>query len=288
MQLTLVFSNSPEAYQDDRSKVVYALSFLRGTTMNWFEPGLLDIDNFEPEWYNNYSTFLQELRINFGPHDATGDAEAALAKLKMKDTARITQYIVEFNSIASQLDWNDGALRHHFYSGLPDRIKDDVSRFGKPPTLVGMRFAAQQADARYWERRTEIQRDQGSKHPNKSSSDNKQATSSNSTSTSSGPLSKKKKKGKTENSSNNAATSSSTSGTPSSSSKPSEDLSKVLDKNGKLTATEKQRRKENNLCLWCAKPGHMANACPLNSQARAAKADTTSEPQVKPAEAKKA
>src|SRR6266581_4648506 len=35
-------------------------------------------------------------------------------------------------------------------------------------------------------------------------------------------------------------------------------------KRGKLTQQERQRRMANNLCLYCAQPGHMAAKCPLS------------------------
>jgi hypothetical protein len=58
---------------------------------------------------------------------------------------------------------------------------------------------------------------------------------------------------------------------PSGSSKPkSTDLTGKLTKDGRLTEAEKQRRRDNNLCLWCEAPGHMANKCPLNTKARLA------------------
>jgi len=65
---------------------------------------------------------------------------------------RANRYVVDFNHIASQIrGYGDGALHHHFYTGLPDRIKDKISRIGKPRTLNGLRVLTQEIDARYWE-----------------------------------------------------------------------------------------------------------------------------------------
>jgi hypothetical protein len=89
--------------------------------------------------------------MNFGPYDQTGDAESKLVSLKMTSGQRITQYIVHFNSLAPCCDWGDATLCHRFYEGLPNRLKDEVSRGddGKPRTLNLMRIKAQNADARY-------------------------------------------------------------------------------------------------------------------------------------------
>ena len=74
----------------------------------------------------------------------------------MKDGQWINKYIVEFNRIASQIQgYGEGALRHHFYNGLPNCIKDEVSRIGKNSTLSNLRHLAQAIDARYLECKSE-------------------------------------------------------------------------------------------------------------------------------------
>ncbi len=69
------------------------------------------------------------------------------------------KYMVQFNQYASQVGYGDNSLRHAFYRGLCTRIKDDMAHHGKPNNLRDMRFLAQELDARYWTRRTEISRE---------------------------------------------------------------------------------------------------------------------------------
>ena len=74
----------------------------------------------------------------------------------MKDGQWINKYIVEFNRIASQIQgYREGALWHHFYNGLPNCIKDEVSRIGKNSTLSDLRHLVQAIDAHYWECKSE-------------------------------------------------------------------------------------------------------------------------------------
>ena len=61
----------------------------------------------------------------------------------------------------------------------------------------------------------------------------------------------------------------STSGTP----KPPSDLASKLEADGRLTQQERQCRMDQNLCLFCGKPGHMAKDC---NKAAAAKAHAAS------------
>ncbi|KAG6326958.1 hypothetical protein ID866_12131, partial [Astraeus odoratus] len=117
-------------------KVSFALSFLKGIALAWFEPDLLNtIPGTEPAWANNYSEFVIELTTNFSPHNPVGNAEHQLDNLLMKDGNHINKYIVEFNYLATQV---------HGY------------REGKPPCLIDLHTMAQGIDACYWEHKSEI------------------------------------------------------------------------------------------------------------------------------------
>ncbi|KAG6326296.1 hypothetical protein ID866_12793, partial [Astraeus odoratus] len=143
VQCELNFCNRPQAFCLDSRKVGFALSFLKGIALTWFEPDLLNaIPGAEPAWADDYSEFVIELTTNFSPHDPVGNAEHQLDNLSMKDGSHINKYIVEFNCLATQVrGYGEGALRHIFYNGLPDCIKDEIT--------CGI-------DVHYWEHKSEI------------------------------------------------------------------------------------------------------------------------------------
>jgi hypothetical protein len=109
VQCRLNFEDRPSAFRTHRAKVTYALSYLKGTALDWFEPELSD-EFQEPDWLDDYLDFTHILRENFGPYDPEGDAEADLENLTMKDNQRITKYVVDFNRYAAQVGWGDSAL----------------------------------------------------------------------------------------------------------------------------------------------------------------------------------
>ncbi|KAG6330720.1 hypothetical protein ID866_8369 [Astraeus odoratus] len=93
--------------------------------LQWFEPDLLsdsDPDNC-PLWMDDWREFIIELQATFRPHDPVTDAKHELDHLQMENLQ----------------GYGDGALCHHFYTGLPDHIKDE------------------EVDACYWEHKEEIQ-----------------------------------------------------------------------------------------------------------------------------------
>ncbi|KAG6326794.1 hypothetical protein ID866_12295 [Astraeus odoratus] len=88
IQCELNFHDRPQAFHSDTWKVGFALSFLKGIALAWFEPNLLDtIPGTEPAWANDYSEFVIELTTNFGPHNPVSNAEHQLNNLLMKDSS---------------------------------------------------------------------------------------------------------------------------------------------------------------------------------------------------------
>jgi len=271
VQCELNFQDRPKAFASDRARVTFAQSYLKGMALEWFEPDLLNSANPRAHllWMDNYAQFVSELKSNFSPHDPVGDAEHQLDNLSMKEGQKINKYMVEFNRLAGQVrGYGNGALRHIFYSGLPDRIKDKISCVGKPRTLDGYRTLAQTIDARYWERKSEVARQTKSSMSSTSNSASKGNSSTSSDS-----------KGKTKEK-DNKNKSSDKSKSSSGAKPPSSETPAHLGKDGKLTEEERQRCIKDKLCMFCGQPGHMARDCPKSTsksskaKAHAAKAVT--------------
>ena len=81
-------------------------------------------------------------------------------KCKLENTVTPSQ----FNSLSSQYQWGKPALRHHFYNGLPSRLKDDITKGNRKPwTLSELRQKARNTDARYLEQQQEHTQEQAHK-----------------------------------------------------------------------------------------------------------------------------
>ena len=259
VQCELNFQDRLKAFQTDRAKVTYVQSYLKGMALEWFKLDLLGFTDPDarPYWMSDWQEFVIELQTTFGPHDPIADTKHQLNHLRMNDTHCINRYVVDFNRIVSQIrGYGDGALRHHFYTGLPDRIKDEISHVGKPKTLNGLRALTQEIDARYWEHKEEV------------ACQTKSAPST--TTTTSKSTLDKTEKGKTSSGNTTQIVSSSSNPTHKKSGKTAE-LSEKLGKDGKLTADERKHRFNQGLCMFCGGSGHKAKECP-KSGSRAAKA----------------
>jgi hypothetical protein len=221
---------------------------------------------FPPTFLSNYTTFCSELQVNFGPLDPVGTAESELETLRMRENQHISKYIVAFNRHATQVSWGSEALRHVFYRGLPDRIKDQISQVGKPATLVRMKELAQTIDARYWERKAESARDSNRFTPAPSTP---RVSTANSATPSFASRNTPAKSAPTPTPAQHSATQ-----TPR---RPH--LADKLGQDGKLTPAERKRRMDNKLCMFCGGVGHMAKECRrASSSAAKARAATLVDP----------
>src|ERR1700676_2162779 len=253
VQLQLSFNDPPRAFNGDRTKVNFAISYLKDIALAHFENSLLEPDVFHPPaWEDDYDDFVSELKIYFGSPDVVGEAKSKLENLSMKSTQCIAKYLVKFNRHATITGWDNRALRHQFYHGLPACIKDEVSRVGKPATLPKLRALAQSIDGRYWEREEETRRECGGQSSEKKTDKLQSQPSSSNQSN----QNKHQKKPFTSRDSGSSSQNSE---------KKKSDLDDKIGKDGKLTVAERARRFANNLCLFCGGVGHTAKECPKSS-----------------------
>ena len=167
-------------FSDDEARVTFALSYLKGSPQDWFQSEISHVaaeGGKLPEWFTQYSSFLDELKCLFGPRDPITDAMNSLENLRFKDSRKATRYTIDFNRHARKTGWNEQALLRQFYKGLPDRLKDEIARLGKPSGLKALQDMVATLDQRYWERQSEINRDKKSTSASASTSASKPTSS---------------------------------------------------------------------------------------------------------------
>ncbi|KIK15211.1 hypothetical protein PISMIDRAFT_115501 [Pisolithus microcarpus 441] len=266
VQCKLCFQDCPRAFCQDRNKVTFAQSYLKGMALEWFEPDLLDTRDpadCHPLWMDSWLDFVAELQTTFGPHNPVADAEHQLDHLHMKETHCVNCYVVDFVCLASQVQgYGVGALCHLFNSRLPDHIKDKISRVSKPNTLNGLQALAQEIDAHYWEHKEEVA----------CQTESSGGSSSSNTATKQTPVTRETSRNPmgilhtasiSQSATSNPTPSTSTSNTSNQqTSRQTSGLSNKLRKDGKLTPAKRKRCFDQNLCMFCGNAGHKAKECP--------------------------
>lgn len=311
-QCKLVFEYSPEAYESDRAKVLYAIQQLKGTAQRHFRKSFNLPAEDQPRYFGRWDLFVEELKDNFGEVDPVGAAVSELLALKMQEHHKVARYKVEFEELADRTKWDNRALHSHFYNGLAERIKDQLAIMGKPISLTGLKTSALLIDNRYWERKAEVSRatksSKSSQNASKDPTSNSNASTSRSGNTSNSNQSKSRQNDtssssssrqnqsrpahsnqsgsqRTSNNSNHGRQNQNNRGSTSTSTSNNTSHDKLEGKiqDGKLTDAERQRRTTLGLCLYCGKKGHLLKDCPLRqtkeeSQARRAASKPTGKP----------
>jgi hypothetical protein len=123
----------------EENKVRVIGSYLRELAWDWFEPILNEANNTpRTEWEDrtrrimgNYREFKKALGKVFGQIDERRTAAEKLARLRQ--TASVTLYITEFQTITSSLDWDDEALEDKFLEGLKQEIRQALIYYSEEP-----------------------------------------------------------------------------------------------------------------------------------------------------------
>ena len=134
LQCSLHFQDHINTFFSNRVKVAYALSYLMGPALGWFEPRLFDPS--PPAWVHNWDLFHTKLESNFGPFDPVREAEAEIKTLVMAKGSCSVTYFMEFNHLASHIQWGNHALLQQAYKGLARCIKNEMVHHNPPITLL--------------------------------------------------------------------------------------------------------------------------------------------------------
>src|SRR3979490_656485 len=215
--------------------------------------------------------------MNFGPFNNAAQAEIELEKIVMKEHHRAARYFIDFARASTRTQWNDTALAHAAYKGLPKRIKYSLLNFPRFKSLAELRNFALEIDSRYWERKEYKNLANPTRGSNTSSNQSNPSNQSNQSSDSSNN-NKTSRKGTNNTNNNNNNNNNNNGNQKSSNNAKTPDLSSKLRNDGKLLPKEHQRCIDQGLCLLCGSKGHMVKECPKskstnssNPKARAAK-----------------
>jgi hypothetical protein len=230
-----------------------------------------------PAFFATYSDFVDELVRNYGITNPRDDAVRKLEALTMPDNGSVALFKQNFEIHSKKTGYNDTALGDEWWKKMPYRIKESFSHRVAPRPTGYLQLAplCVVIDTNQEDIKLSLARDRNNARKAASTSSSSSSSSNNATtravvsestttvtkSVKATPSSSKPNKFK-------KTTYVASTTTPASSDKPKTDLSKVLDKSGGLTQSERERRIKEKLCLYCGKPGHVAKDCRKAQHAR--------------------
>ena len=239
MQCNIVFRLQPSKFTEE-SKVIYAISFLRGFVQDAIQP-LASGDELD-EKISSFQRLSKYLRDNFGDPDIKGTAQRRYFDLKQTGSA--AEYFAKLREYLAVLGWEaNEQARARALEGLSDNLRDEVARttveletFGELQSYViklDNRLRAREA-----EKKAEVKRYEEARRRPAPTTQQQAALPASSTYRPLPPIP-------------STRPSPAPSGPPGFRSTPP----------GGLDPAERQRRNEQRLCFRCGGVGHFANAC---------------------------
>lgn len=227
-----IFGNSA-LFPNEQTKVLFVSTYLRGKAFSWVEPKLLLGEDKVP-MLNNFTLFCTEMVRALGDPDRAKQMAKKLNALKQ--TGSCASYRTEFENISQYLEWDDHALKSRFYEGLKSDVKDALSYvMEEPDGLSAFQDLCVKLDNRIYERKSESRKETKQHNGRGNTSNPEPRATTQTTST-------------TETRQTSDGSAMDLDGTRTGPFKP-------------LTPAEKQRRRDNNLCLYCGEEGHRADSC---------------------------
>lgn len=235
------FDNEPSKFSDERTKIRFAAAYLKGAARTWFQ----SLDEANQRLWNTYREYVHQLKQTFGELDPQSYWLKRWDSLQQRGP--VASYLAEFNIIATHLDLTEEIKYHHFKKGLKSNILDQLALQPKPNTLEDLILLANQIDARLFEHQRQrfptssIRSNDIASKPRTSQDNPRPASNPRITWPNNQPIQ------------------------PGCWTTPADNRMQVdnIQRYGPLTSQEKDRRRLHNLCLYCGKPGHMADQCNL-------------------------
>ena len=97
LQCYINFRDHPSTFHTGSAKIQYAISYLSGSALQYFEPAILDKVSPEPVWLQDWDAFKGELQMNFGPYNNAAQAKIELEKIVMKKHHKAARFFIAFS-----------------------------------------------------------------------------------------------------------------------------------------------------------------------------------------------
>lgn len=225
-QLKTMFARFPESLDTDADKINYTIQCMEGAPAQFFAPFVNEEIQDEDGYLETFERFMQILDDLYGDHHYIDEINTRLARLRQ--TGTMAEYITQFKSLGARARWNDAALLARFKDGLSDEVKILLTSQWHHMTSVSE--AQSLASAAYQnflaQRRLHVKLSRPS-NQNQNQSRRPPAPA------------------------------------PSAPTSPSTAMEIDAVRTCRLTPQEKQRRRDNGLCLYCGGENHFADNCPV-------------------------
>uniref|UniRef100_A0A671LWM7 Retrotransposon gag domain-containing protein n=1 Tax=Sinocyclocheilus anshuiensis TaxID=1608454 RepID=A0A671LWM7_9TELE len=133
----------PSSFPTEESKVAFVITLLTGRAALWGTA----VWERKHQCCSSFQSFSDELRKVFDRAAYGREAARELAELRQGDRS-VTDYAIEFRTLAAECKWNQEAQWDVFRHGLADRITNEIYTLELPTSLDGLIDLAIRVDNR--------------------------------------------------------------------------------------------------------------------------------------------
>ena len=152
------FTLHANQFPSEAFKVLFATFYLREAALDWVQPRVKDyLNNPESDReekifqiFYSFSNMIVAIKEAFEDNDEDRMIEKRLLILRQQKSMAI--YAAQFKTLAYKTDWEDSALKAHFYKRLNDRVKDVMVTIEESSTLAEIIELATRIDIRQYEK----------------------------------------------------------------------------------------------------------------------------------------
>ncbi len=137
------FSLQPRTFSSESAKVAFVLTLLTGKAALWGTA----VWERQDRCCTSFQTLSDEMRRVFDRASTGREAARILAELKQGEKS-VSDYSIEFRTLAVECQWNEEAQWDMFLHGLADRIQREIYALDLPTSLNGLIELALRVDAR--------------------------------------------------------------------------------------------------------------------------------------------
>ena len=96
-QCQIYFRSCEGEFKEDSEKIYFAISYLRGIALDYFEPYINEPDPIQSlDFLEDWSVFVQKLSNIFGSYSPEDDNENAIVAILFPNNEKVVNYFIHF------------------------------------------------------------------------------------------------------------------------------------------------------------------------------------------------
>jgi len=153
-QCQIYFQASSGEFTEDLEQIFFAISYLRGVALDYFEPFINEADLYQIyDFLKSWPAFIQKLSNIFRSYLPEDNNKDAIVSLVFLSDGKVVTYFIQFAKFQNCICWDDKSLCKVVKNAILPCIcselhfcKEDMSMF------KGLKQAVLKIDNNYWKR----------------------------------------------------------------------------------------------------------------------------------------